>query len=476
MKKKVIYIIGALIVVLLIGRGVGNKLKPKPKPPADTGISVRVGYARMGSMASTIEVSGDIKALKTALLSAKMQGRVTAVPYREGDSVGAGTAVVMQDTSDLSSQVRQAEAGLLAAKARLSQAITSEGLTDTQTEASIAQAQAALDTAKANLKMVKSGARTQERAQAENAVASAEANFKNAEINLKRMRDLYSQGALSKQQMDLVQMQYDIASSQLDSAKQQLSLVKEGARSEEIVAAQKAVAQAEEGLRIAKSNRSQKALRQEDVKAAKAGVAQAEAGLAYARQQLANAYIRTPIAGTVSKRLIEPGEMASPGVPLMEVVALNSLYFQATVSEIDVDRVKAGQPVEVTVDALPGRKFQGSVQKILPTADEKSRQFTIRIAVANRAGDLRPGMFARGSIEIARHQNTVIVPKDALMTNGGGLSVYLVVDSMAKLQPVTTGFETREEAEAISGVSDGDVLVTVGQDKLSDGVKVHVAD
>lgn len=475
MKKRIIYIV-IILAVALIGRGIVKKFEPKPKPPADMGISIQVGYARTGSMASVIEVSGDIKALKTAVLSAKMQGRVVSVPRREGDSVAAGTVVVQQDTSDLSAQVRQAEAGLLAAKARLSQATTSEGLTDTQTEASIVQAQAALDSANAYLRMIKSGARTQERAQAENAVASAEANFKNAEINLNRMRGLYSQGALSKQQIDLVQMQYDVAASQLDSAKQQLSLVKEGARSEEIESAQKQVAQAGEGLRVAKSNRSQKAIRREDIKAAKAGVAQADAALSYANQQLANACIRTPIAGTVSKRAIEPGEMASTGTSLVEVVALNTLYFEAAVSEMDVDRVKVGQPVEVTVDALPGRKFPGSVQKILPTADEKSRQFKVRIAVSNPAGDLRPGMFARGSIEVARHRNTVIIPKDALMTNDGGMSVYLVVGSVARLQPVTTGFENRDEMETISGVSDGDVLVIVGQDKLSDGVKVHVAD
>ena len=70
----------------------------------------------------------------------------------------------------------------------------------------------------------------------------------------------------------------------------------------------------------------------------------------------------------------------------------------------------------------------------------------------------------------------MIIPKDALMTNEGGYSVYRVVDSVARLQEVMTGFENRDEVEAVSGVSSGDVLVTVGQDKLSDGVKVHVAD
>jgi len=125
---------------------------------------------------------------------------------------------------------------------------------------------------------------------------------------------------------------------------------------------------------------------------------------------------------------------------------------------------------------MPGRKFIGSIQKILPTADPKSRQFTARIQVLNKGGELRPGMFARGSIEVDRRPNTVIIPKDAVITNGDGRAVYLVLGSRAKLQPIRTGFETREEVEALSGVSAGDELVVVGQDKLSDGVRVNVAD
>lgn len=478
MKRTVLFAIVIVLVGVVIAKPILSLIH---KGSSDTdqsaaGISVRVGYARTGNMASVVDVSGDIKALKSAMLSAKIPGRVVSVPHREGDRVAAGAVVVRQDTSDLQAQVQQAEAGLLSARARLSQALTSEKLSSTQTESQIVQAQAALDAAKARLQMIKKGARSQEVASAENAVASAKANFENAKINLERMRDLYAQGALSKQRMDLVQMQYDVAVAQYDTAKQQLSLVKAGAREEEIETAQKQVEQAEEALRIAKANRAQKALREEDVKSAKAGVAQAEAALAYARQQLANAYIRTPIAGTVSKRLTEPGQMASPGVPLVEVVALDTIYFEATVSEIDIDKIKTGQPVEVTVDALPGRKFKGLVQKILPTADEKSRHFTVRIEVLNRTGDLRPGMFARGSIEIARHEDTVVIPKDAIISNGRGRAVYIVVDSKAVLAPVTIGFDTREEAEALSGVSAGDALVVVGQDKLSDGVKANVAD
>ncbi len=478
MKRSALFgIVIVIVVVLAIGAKMSGKGKTPQKPvAAETGVSVEVGYARTGDMISTIDVSGSIKALNAVQLSAKISGRVVSVPFREGDTVSAGRVVVQQDTSDLRAQVLQAEAGLQAAKARLSQAKTSEGVSDTTTEAQIASARAALDAAKARLNLVKSGARTQEKAQAENAVAMAKASYENAKSNRDRMRELFLEGALSPQQMDQAQTAFEVASAQYESAKQQLSLVKEGARTEEIEAAQKQVDQAEEALRIARAGRESHKLRAEDIKAAEAGVAQAEAALAYARQQLANASITTPIAGTVSKRLTEPGQMANPGTPLIELVALNTVYFDATVSEMDMHKIKVGMPAKVQVDALPGKVFAGSVLKILPTAEQTSRQFHVWIAVPNKGGELKPGMFARGGIQVAEHKNTIIVPKDALISDGKGYSIYTVAQSKARLKPVTIGFETREEAEILSGVTAGEELVVVGQDRLSDGVKVNVAD
>lgn len=451
----------------------GCKRKAPPAAAKNLGIPVKVSTARIGAMVDSILVSGQMKALKAVDLSPKIPGRVISVPFREGDRVGAGSVVVQQDTADLRTEVRQAEAGLQTAQARLSQASVSAGLSDTQTEEGIKQAQAALDSAKARLRMTKNGARTQEVASAENAVISAKASLKNAESSYKRMKNLFDEGALSQSAMDNVQTQYDVAKAQSDTAEQQLSLVKAGARDEEIVSAQKAVDEAEVGFRVAKSNRANRSLRSEDIKSARAGVAQAEAGVAYARQQLLNAYIASPIAGTVSKRLTEPGQMANPGAAVMQIVALDTIYFEARVSETEVHQARIGQTVEVSIDALPGRKFTGTLRKILPTADEKSRQFTIRIQVDNRTGDLRPGMFARGDIEVAKHDNTVIIPKDALIANGEGQAVYKVVNSEAKFEPVTIGFETRQEAEILSGVAPSDKLVVVGQDKLSDGVRIN---
>ncbi len=480
MKRSALFGIVAVVVLsVAIGARMGNKGKSPVKPNgADAGISVQVGYARTGDMAYTIDVSGSIKALNSVQLSAKMSGRVVSVPYREGDAVGAGRVVVQQDTSDLRAQERQAEAALLSARARLSQARTSEGVSDTTTEAQIASARAAVEAAKARLNLVRSGARIQEKAQAENAVAMAKASYENAKSNRDRMRSLFLEGALSPQQMDQAQTQFEVASAQYESAKQQLSLVQEGARAEEIESAQKQVEQAQEGLRIAETGRESQKLRAEDIKAAKAGVAQAEAALAYARQQVANASVTSPISGTVSNRMTEPGQMANPGTPLIELVALNTVYFDATVSEIDMHRIKVGQPVKVGIDALPGKAFQGSVLKILPTADPSSRQFHVWIAIPNKGGELKPGMYARGGIQVDKHRNVVIAPKDALITDGNGgteYSVYTVSGSTARQKRVKVGFQTRDEVEILSGIGDGEELVIVGQDRLSDGVKVDVA-
>ncbi len=469
MRKFILVAIALIIMSMMV---IGCK-KPMPKQAVDTSVSVRLGSARIGTMVKTIDVSGQIKALKWTTLSAKNPGRIVSVKYREGDWISAGSVIATQDTSDMLIQIKQAEAGLSAAKAKLSQAMTGADVSDTQTEASIAQAKSALDSAKSALQLIKKGARTQEVKSAENAVASAEANFKNAEISLTRTRNLYSQGAQSKQQMDMVQMQYDIASAQLDTAKQQLSIVKSGARTEEIDTAQNRVDQAAEAYKIALSGRSNKSLRSEDIKAARAGVTQAQSQLNYAKLQLNNAYIKSPISGIISKRNIEPGQYANPGMPLVEIVDLGSIYFEATVSEMDIHNIRKNQTVSVTVDAVPNMQFVGNISKILPTADSSSRQFTIQVSIPNRDGKLKPGMFVRGGIEVGRHKDVLIIPKDALVNLTDEYAVYTVDNDIASLKKVKLGYETREEIEVISGISLKEKLVVLGQDKLSDGVKVN---
>lgn len=474
MKRATIFLALIPAIAIIIGCSGGHKKDTKKANLKATSIPVVTAIAHLGDMDESIDVSGNLKALKTVQLSAKAAGRVVSVPYREDDFVPAGAVVIKQDTTNLADNVRQAEAALVEQKAQLSKSITNASVGDTTIDSDIAAKQAALDAAKARLQTTRVPLRKENLAMKESAVVSAKAGYDNAKTELTRAQSLFSEGAASQQSLDAAQRTFDQASAAYDSAREDYSASKTG-RKEDINAAEKDVTRADEDLKQAIARRENKKLNREDIKEAQAGVASAEAALTSAKQALSDAFIRSPIAGRVSLRNTEPGNQAATGTTLMEIVALDTVYFEATVSEMDLHSIKLGQPVSVTVDALPDRVFMGRVIKMLPTADPSSRQFTVWVSVPNGKGELKPGMFARGKIQIARHANVVIVSKDAVVENGDKNSVFKVVDGKAQQVQVTTGFSTRSEVEVDSGIHAGDVVVTVGQDKLSDGVRVSGA-
>ncbi len=185
----------------------------------------------------------------------------------------------------------------------------------------------------------------------------------------------------------------------LGLARASLSLIREGARKEEVRIAENNVREAEERLRQAKASVSLTKVRQEDIQAAQASVSQAEAALSMARQTLADAGIRTPISGVVASRTVEPGEMIGPsGLPLIRVYNPGTLYYEAVISETQMDRVKVGQEVQVRSDAVAGRVFSGRVEKVYPVAQVANRSFHARISVRVPDAELKPGMFAKGRL------------------------------------------------------------------------------
>jgi HlyD family secretion protein len=456
---------------------VGGCAQRKPVSPTQQAVApataVAVVNARVGDIPFTISVTGSLQTLDDVMLSAKIPGKIAGVFVREGDAVRAGQVVIQQETKDLEAQLRQAEAALKSARARLQQAQTALELQPTQNETSLRQAEAALEAAKARLRALETGARRQERQQVEQQVALARANLENAQTNLERIRRLYQQDAVPRQQLDAAQTAYEVALAQYRSAQEQLSLVQEGARQEEIDAQRALVRQAEEAVRLARTGDLQLRVRQDEVNAAKALVAQAEAGVFYARQQYESAFIRSPINGTVAMRAAQPGQMASPGIPLLRIVNLNAIFFEARVSETEVRYVRVGQPVTVTVDAYPGKTFRGVVSRIYPVGSEGSRDFMVRVDMRNEGAMLKPQMFARGEILVDVHRNVVLIPKDALLVQDGKQVVFVVKDGAARRVVVRTGYINGMDAEVL-GVPAGAQVVVQGQENLRDGDKVRV--
>jgi HlyD family secretion protein len=466
-------------------------------------IQVSVTKARTGSIQQVAQVTGVLNSLNDVVVGVKIAGKIQDVFVREGDKVSVGQVVAQQDPADLKAQYDQQVANLAAAQTKLDQARvayknaqTTLTITEAQTQSAVRQAQAALDVARQEAQVIKVGARLQERQQAQENVASAKADRDKARADLKRYQQLYKENAVSAQQLDQAQAAADSADANYNRYTQALSLIQEGSRPEDIRRAQSSVEQANQSLVTAQANRDQVSLRRDDVATAAAGIASAQAGVAQAqaavrlaKQGVNDSVIRSPIDGVVAERKVEPGMQLGAGKDVMRLVSLTQVFFDAQLPEAQFAQVNIGFPVDVTIDAVGTRHFQGTVTKIYPVASAQARSFTVRIQIKNEGNRLRPQMFARGQIVLATHPNAVLVPRDAVLDAADGVGrVFVVVDDkstrglthgetsgakIAEERKVKLGFSNPQDTEIATGVKSGDQIVTIGQSQLQNNTPVQ---
>jgi RND family efflux transporter MFP subunit len=454
-------------------------------------MQVSVTPARVGPISNIAIVTGALNAQQDVTVGVKAAGKLVAVYVREGDTVRAGQIVAQQDTADLQAQLDQQRANLVSAQTKLEQARVAYGnaqttlqLTDQQTASAVRQAEAGLVVAQDQAAVMKAGARPQEVQQSEENVASARANRDKARSDLKRYQDLYREQAVSAQQLDQAQAAADSADAAYNTAVQQLSLTREGSRKEDIHRTEAAVEQARQTLITAQVNRNQVQLRRDDVETARVGILtaqasiqQTQAAVRLAQQAVQDTAVRSPIDGVVAERKAEPGQQMTAGKDVVRIVALDSIYFDAQLSETQYAQIRIGQPVAITIDALPGRTFKGAVSKIFPVASSSARSFTVRISIRNEGNVLRPQMFARGQILLAEHPRAVLVPRDAVLDFSGTTGrVFVAQNGVAVERPIKAGFSNISQVEIVEGVKEGDPVVTTGQAQLQNKDKIQVLD
>ena len=190
---------------------------------------------------------------------------------------------------------------------------------------------------------------------------------------------------------------------------------------------------------------------------------------------LENTVLRSPITGVVTARNYDPGDMTG-SLPVLTVGQLAPVVkVMINVSENDLATLRQGQPVDVTFDAYPGETFSGKVQRIYPAVDTATRTFEVEVRIANATEKLKPGMFARVSIDLGTQQN-VVVPDRAVVkqTGSGNKYVYVLKGNTVSYKRVELGQRLDNAYELLSGIEDGDTVVITGQTRLADGVKVEV--
>ena len=254
--------------------------------------------------------------------------------------------------------------------------------------------------------------------QAHAQVAAARANSDKADLDLKRIKNLYPQHAVSESQLENAELGAKASLAQLRGA------------------------QAAEKL---------------------------------AQKNFDDTVLRTPIAGRLAQKFVTIGQMVTPGMKVATVVDDSRMKLKVGVPEENISSVKRGDKVHVTTDAVPNRVFTGKVKNIVLKADPLTRTFQVEIELTNdRSRSLKSGMFARAEITTSVNDSALVIPSGALIeSNGSGYSVFVVKDSIATRRPVQIGTRNDLFVNVLSGLAQGDLVVSFGQQNLKDGSKVR---
>jgi membrane fusion protein (multidrug efflux system) len=216
---------------------------------------------------------------------------------------------------------------------------------------------------------------------------------------------------------------------------------------------------------------------EQNLKNAEAQVAQQQALVNYKS-------IKAPFAGQLGIRQVDIGQYLSSGTPVVTLQALDPIYFDFYVPQQALDVLKAGQPVSLETDTYPGQTFTGVISAINPKIDPATRNVQVRASLQNTDHKLLPGMYASVNIHYGEAQPYVTLSQTAIVYNPYGTMVYIVdhqgADKDSKQPPIvhqkfiTVGDTRGDQVAIMTGVNDGDEVVTAGQNKLNNGSTIIV--
>jgi HlyD family secretion protein len=203
----------------------------------------------------------------------------------------------------------------------------------------------------------------------------------------------------------------------------------------------------------------------EEILSQEAVMQQAEAKAQGVRAQIGKTVLRSPLRGTVTKRDIQTGEIASPNTSVISVISESNLEIEANVPEVDVGKVLVGNPVRITLDAFPGENFQGKVAYIEPAETIVDGVVNFKIKIAFDASDERfkSGLTANLVIETLRKENVLVLPQFAILENDRGTFVRKQINGTVTEVPVVLGIRSQNGTiEIISGVTEGEEVLNIG--------------
>ena len=443
MKRRTYSILAILVALALVGC---QAQAPAAKPTAP-----QTAPVQRGNLTATLAAGGTVAARSQVVLMFQASGQVKEIDVKVGDQVKTGQVLAKLDTTDLERSVAMAQNALDSSQVQLQK--TQEGPKPYDIEsakASLASAQAAYQDALSKYRL--------DDAQ----IAVARANVDKAAATVQRAQLAYDWEAhnwldpnpsLSAQATALTDAQsaYTLT---VAAYNQQAVTINNSA----IQSAASQVAQAQSALDKLLATPAP-----EDIAAAEAAVKQNEASLQQAQLALAKASVLAPFDGTVGDIYAQLDQWASTSTQALVLVDLSQVNLMVTLAETDVPKVQMGQEAQILLDALQGSVFTGTVTEIdlVGTVTSGVVNYSATITVQDPSESMRPGMNATANIILQQRQNVLLVPNRAVRTVNTRLRTATVVYQGQLIDvPVTIGLTGDTQSEVLSGLQEGDVVLT----------------
>ncbi len=384
-----------------------------------------------GSQGPTVvlNASGYIVAHRKIQLTAKVVGKVAWIGVEKGDLVEKGQVLVRLEDAEYRAQAQQAEGQLASLLAQLSE--------------------------------LEAGSRPEEIARANANLARAQADLRNARINLDRVRKLFEEEVLPRQDLDNAQSRFEAEAARVESLAKEADLVRLGPREEQI-------------------------------EAMKGRVKQARGALALRRTFLDSTVIRAPITGTILEKAVETGEFVTTSFVgergakgyVVTLADLNDLQVELDISQDDFSRLSMKQEATIRTDAFPDRSYGGYIAEIAPEANRQKATVQVKVQVADPDSFLRPEMNAQVAFlapdeppngDRAPSGSRITVPSASVRDREGRKTVLVVLQGRARERPVRIGDLTAEGVVVTEGLIGGEDVVVNPPGNLADGDRVRTA-
>jgi HlyD family secretion protein len=547
--KKALIAIGLVVVG---GGGFYFTRMKSTKPVVTVG---RIVSAETGDVTLIVSESGTLEPVIKVDVKSRVAGRLSRFYVKPGDLVAAGQLLATVDPQEVAREVAGIAAQVRSARAGLEQTKENEALVARQvalavdrakigvqtaesqvTDALVSKADAAVnlrdavlgvETAEKRLAQAAAPTRPQELAQAVAGLKRAEDQLDDQKRLVERRKTLFAKGFISQQDVDTAETQVRLQESDIQSARQRVALLKEGPRKEDVDTAKLAVdaakirveqanvrlkqadikvAQAKINLRTTKvevqnqeNNLGTVELRKRDIERSRADVAQIENRFAQQSVQLTETRIVAPMAGEVTGKYLEEGELVASatagfaqGAAIVTIANLKQMQVRTNVNEVDVVKVKVGQPVEIRVDGVRDVTFHGVVASKAPASLSSSQagatntaasatsnqvvRFEVKVRVTDGDARLRPGMTASVDILLDRKSKVIRIPTEAIRPDE---TVMIMTGTKEKpvltSRKITLGLRSDSVTEVTSGLKPGE-KVEVPKIDAKDRRKVNFSD